>query len=421
MKLQSVRGTYDILPPESFIWEWIESKTRNLFNCFNYKEIKTPVFEVTELFNRTIGDCTDIVLKEMYTFQDKKGRSLTLRPEGTASVVRACLQHKLIQQNYINKLFYFGPMFRYERPQAGRQRQFHQTGIEIIGSSFPCADIEAILLLKAFFNELGLDDIKFRINTTGSRASRPMLNQALKEALEPNINNMCNDCILRFSRNVLRVYDCKVPSCKKIIQKLPAFAGILNADDQSHFDEVKAGLDALKIEYKVDPHLVRGLDYYTRTIFEVYTDKLGACDALAGGGRYDGLFEEMGSSEIIPAVGFAIGIERVINVLKNMKLLPSQPRHEIMVINFGGSAYLHSLKLTNRLRCSGYLVDFDLSGRSVKAQFRTAGREGFRFAIVMGEEEIIKQTVKLKDLFQQTEIELTEEQLVRFLHESIKK
>ncbi|EKD28753.1 MAG: Histidyl-tRNA synthetase, partial [uncultured bacterium] len=274
MTIQNIRGTCDILPETSYIWEWMEEKARGVFANFHFKEIRTPIFEATELFSRSIGDTSDIVSKEMYTFADKKGRSITLRPEGTASVVRACIQHKLIQPGTVNKLFYIGPMFRYERPQAGRQRQFHQIGIEIINAGGFLADVEAILLLRNLFEAFGINDLKIRINTTCSRAFKPELNALLREKIKSHVSKLCPDCQERYEKNVLRIYDCKIPSCKEIIALFPKFRELLNKEDLEYFEKVKQGLELLGINYEVDDFLVRGLDYYTRTIFEIYSEKL---------------------------------------------------------------------------------------------------------------------------------------------------
>lgn len=411
MSIQNIRGTVDILPDTIHIWQWIEKKTRNIFKRFNFCEIRTPVFESTDLFLRTIGEGTDIVTKEMYTFADKKGRSITLRPEGTASIVRAMIQHKLIQPNIINKVFYIGPMFRYERPQAGRQRQFHQIGIEVTGSDKPEADIETISLLKYFFEELGIKDVKFRINSTGSRHLRENLNNAIKERVTPSLSKLCPDCHIRYEKNVLRIYDCKVPSCKEIIKTLPGISFLLSDEDKKHFEEVKSGLDALQIEYEVDDRLVRGLDYYTRTIYEAYSDKLGAQDAIAGGGRYDNLFEDMGAGYNVPSVGFAIGIERVVNLLLALNADIPNDSLDIFAINAGCTLEEH-LKLVNYLRNAGYKVDYDILRRSVKAQFRAADKLKAKLIILRGSEEIEKKTVKIKVLETGKEIEASYNQII---------
>jgi len=420
MKIQSTRGTYDILPDTCHVWGWLEATTRDLFRRFNFKEIRTPVFEKTELFMRTIGEETDIVSKEMYSFLDRKNRSLTLRPEGTASIVRSFIEHKLLQENVVNKVFYIGPMFRYERPQAGRQRQFHQLGVEIIGSDNAVADIEAISLLKSFFEEIGLDDVKFRINSTGSFESRPRLSKTLKGILASHIQDMCADCRIRYEKNVLRVYDCKVKGCQDVIQTLPGINELLEKDDIIHFTEVTKGLDALGIKYKIDNKLVRGLDYYTRTIFEAYSDKLGACDALAGGGRYDGLFQELGASMNVGAVGFAVGIERVINVLNTLNNLPAESTPDIFMIGSAAENSVLNLELIQKLRKSGFSVEFDLLSRNMKLQFRLASKIKAKVALIQGEEELKNNKIKLKNLALHEEILCDSDNLINKLNEILK-
>jgi len=420
MNIQSIRGTYDILPDTCHVWEWLETKARGLFCRFNFKEIRTPVFEQTELFMRTIGEQTDIVSKEMYSFLDRKNRSLTLRPEGTASIVRSFLEHKLLQENVVSKVFYMGPMFRYERPQAGRQRQFHQLGIEIIGSDKPVADIEAIFLLKSFFEEIGLDDVKFRINSTGSFEARSGLNKNLKDILASHIQDMCADCRVRYEKNVLRIYDCKNKNCQEIIKTLPGINELLGQDDIVHFTEVTKGLDALGIEYVIDNRLVRGLDYYTRTIFEAYSDKLGACDALAGGGRYDGLFKELGSSGNIGAVGFAVGIERVINILNRLNNLPVEKKPDIFMISSTAENAILNFKLIQKLRRLGFSVEFDLLNRNMKPQFRLASKINASIALIQGEEELMNNKIKVKNLALHEEIVCDSNDLIDKLNEILK-
>ena len=420
MEIQNARGTVDILPDTSYVWEWMEDKARTLFGNFNYREIRTPVFEPTELFGRSIGEGTDIVTKEMYTFPDKKGRSLTLRPEGTASVVRACLQHKISQPGMIQKLFYIGPMFRYERPQEGRQRQFHQAGVEIIGSASPLADIEAIALLKALLHDLGLTQVRFRLNSTGSREMRGNITEKLREILKEFIPQMCPDCRMRYEKNVLRVYDCKVPECKKIVATLPGLSEMLAPEDKEHFDSVKKGLEGLGIEYELDDRLVRGLDYYTRTIFEAYSTELGSCDAIAGGGRYDGLFSEMGSPHPVPAVGFAVGMERILNLLKESGKLPQPKSPAVYFVSFDEQNALTNLPLVLKLREAGISVEFELTPKSVKSQFKSADREKATFALVRGETEIASGKVKVKVLSDRSELEISESDLVDYLLKNVK-
>ena len=413
--IQNIRGTVDILPDTSYIWEWFENKARGLFSSFGYREIRTPVFEQTELFSRSIGEGTDIVSKEMYSFEDKKGRGLTLRPEGTACVVRSALQHKLISQGILQKLFYIGPMFRYERPQEGRQRQFHQTGVEILGSASPLADIEAIVLLKSLLDTLGLKQVKFRINSAGSRHLRSEMTNRLRDVLKPYLSSLCPDCHMRFEKNVLRVYDCKVAGCKEVTAKLPGLYEMLAEEDRQHFEEVKKGLTRCGIEYELDDRLVRGLDYYTRTLFEAYSTALGACDAIAGGGRYDNLFSEMGSLESVPAVGFAVGMERIINLLTQLGQLPQKPALQLFLVHFSEVNALENMKLISELRNAGFSVEMELMQKSIKAQFKSAERCGAKIAIVRGEDEIVNKKVKVKKLADRTEWEVPEAELIEHL------
>ncbi len=415
--IQNIRGTVDILPSQSHVWEWIENKARNLFQRFHLTEIRTPIFEATELFQRSIGEASDIVNKEMYTFADKKGRSITLRPEGTASVVRSCLQNKLTSPNTVQKLFYIGPMFRYERPQAGRQRQFHQIGVEMMGSDRPVADVEAILLLQSFFKEIGIGDLRFRVNSTGSRANRPHLNQELRKIVEPQLAKLCPDCHGRFEKNILRVYDCKLPGCQEIISHFPGIRNFLTEEDQNYFQEVLKGLNLCNVKYELNDHLVRGLDYYTHTIFEAYSNDIGACDALAGGGRYDGLFEDMGSEVPVPAVGFALGMERVFNVLQSMNRLPVPPPLDVFVVAHDEAQTLQNLKIVQQLRDAGFSVDFDLLGRKMKNQFRLATQSNARLALIRGGDEAARGAVKIKVLASHEEKEISENHLVDKLKE----
>jgi histidyl-tRNA synthetase len=416
-----MRGTADILPDAARTWEWMERRIRDLFRRFHYGEIRTPAFEPTDLFRRSIGEGTDIVNKEMYTFPDRKGRSITLRPEGTAGVVRALIQHRLLEPNVVSKYFYLGPMFRYERPQAGRQRQFHQAGIEIVGSNRPEADVEAVALLRAFFLELGLGEVRFRVNTTGGRAFRPELNRILKQRLAPVKEALCTDCRERFSRNVLRIYDCKVPRCRDEIARLPGIRDLLPESDRDHFESVLRGLERLGISFEIDDRLVRGLDYYTRTIFEAYSDSLGACDALAGGGRYDALFEEMGAGREVPAVGFAVGMERVLQALSGADKLPAFPGPDAFMIRAGAVDCFDVLETADRLRRLGFSVASDLLGKSVKGQFRLADRLGARFALIRGERETESGAYRIKDLQTGEEEQVSETGLAARLGEKLGK
>ncbi|NQT30285.1 MAG: histidine--tRNA ligase, partial [Candidatus Saganbacteria bacterium] len=319
MKYSVPRGTKDILPEETSLWQYLEQTCRQIFDLYNYSEIRTPIFEKTELFTRSIGQTTDIVSKEMYEFKDRKGRSLTLRPEETAPVVRACVENNLISLDKITKLYYIGPMFRYERPQAGRQRQFHQAGVEVFGSADPLVDAEVILLNMQLFDALGLKNLEVDINSVGCKKCRPEYQKKLKTYFKNNIKHMCVECQERFEKNPLRILDCKEVKCQKFVNDAPASIDMLCPECSEHFAKVIEYLKEAGCNFKINNRLVRGLDYYTKTSFEIVSNQLGAQNAVSGGGRYDTLVAELGGKSI-PAVGFAIGLERVIEIIKNDKL-----------------------------------------------------------------------------------------------------
>ena len=398
MKYSIPRGTKDILPDQTPLWQNLEQTCRNIFDLYNYKEIRTPIFEKTELFTRSIGTTTDIVSKEMYEFKDRKGRSLTLRPEETAPVVRACLENNLIGPDLITKLYYIGPMFRYERPQAGRQRQFHQAGIEVFGSADPLVDVEVIQMNVALFKALGLTDLSVNINSVGCKNCRPEYRKQLRSFLKNNIKNMCQDCQERFEKNPLRVLDCKEAKCQKYIEKAPASADILCADCKTHFDGVMEGLRDGEIAVQVNNRLVRGLDYYTKTTFEIVSGKLGAQNAVSGGGRYDTLVEELGGKSI-PAVGFAIGLERVIEIIKNDKLkIKNEGKIILFIATLGEKAKKIGFDLLSKARKQGIAADMDYLGKSLKAQMKAADRIRAKYVYIIGEDELAKKSAVLKNM-----------------------
>jgi histidyl-tRNA synthetase len=396
--IKSLRGTTDILPPESALWEFVEQQARTLFRQYGYEEIRIPVFERTELFVRTIGETTDIVEKEMYTFKDRKGRSLTLRPEGTAGVVRACLQNKIFGQK-IQKLYYLGPMFRYERPQAGRQRQFYQIGVELFGTSSPLADAEVIALMVRFVEKIGLSGVSVNVNSLGDDESVSTFKQRLKDFIEPKAEMLCADCRRRLERNILRVLDCKVPSCREVLDDpgLPVLKDSLSPGARVHYEKVLAMLDQLGIQYREEPRLVRGLDYYTHTIFEVTHSSLGSQDALGGGGRYDNLVESIGGAAV-PGIGFAMGVERLIMVLKELQADENESRIDVFLVSLDEQALEENLVLADRLRRAGVSAVSGYEKQSVKSQMRQANNLGVKRVVMRGQEERAAGSYKLKNM-----------------------
>ncbi|MGB9613655.1 MAG: histidine--tRNA ligase [Candidatus Margulisiibacteriota bacterium] len=398
MKYTAPRGTKDILPDETPVWQYLENTCRGVFEIYNYQEIRTPIFEVTELFTRSIGSTTDIVKKEMYEFKDRKGRSLTLRPEETAPVVRACLENNLISPDQLTKLYYFGPMFRYERPQAGRQRQFHQAGVEAFGSADPRLDAEIIQLAVKLFEKIGLKNLEVEINSVGCKLCQPSFREAIQQYFVKYVKDMCEDCKERLKLNPLRILDCKEGPCQKYISKAPASVDYLCADCKTHFEEVVGWLGRLGVRYRINDRLVRGLDYYTKTTFEVVSKQLGAQNAICGGGRYDDLVEELGGKPI-PAMGFALGLERVVEVLKNEKLIMKNGGKIILFIaTVGEEAKGIGFDLLTKVREKGIAADMDYLGKSLKAQMKTADRLGAKYVYIVGEEELTKRIAVLRNM-----------------------
>ncbi len=398
-KIQTPRGTRDQLPQETYRWLFLEREIRKIFERFNFLEIRTPVFEETELFARGVGETTDIVQKEMYTFEDRGGRSLTLRPEMTASVVRAYIQHALWNQGGVQKFSYISPMFRQERPQAGRLRQFHQFGVEILGTASPLADVEVIALAMEIFTHLGLTDLTLKINSVGCPKCRPRYKEALREALRDVRGQLCKDCQVRYDTNPLRILDCKNPTCRELTKDVPSIEEFLCDDCKAHFTRVREGLDALAISYEVDKRLVRGLDYYTRTAFEIVSNELGSQDAVCGGGRYDRLVAELGGPDV-PGVGFAAGMERLMAIMEKKGLhLGDVPAPDVYLVALGDAAVHKAvLPLAQTLRRAGFRCELDLAERSMKAQLRDANRQQARFAVIVGEDELAKKHAQVKDL-----------------------
>ena len=392
--LRCIEGTKDYFGDEGKRYSKAMAAAQDTFWKFGYEQITTPIFERTELFARGIGEATDIVEKEMYTFQPSSD-SLTLRPEGTAGVVRAYLQHNLHKQGGLSKLWYAGPMFRRERPQKGRQRQFNQVGIEALGSSDPLLDAEVIAMGLTYYRSLGITGIKTRLNSIGCPKCRPQYVAELKKAVEPLLPKLCKSCQARYEKNVLRIVDCK--KCAELTRDLPASYDHLCSECSDHFDKVRLALDAFSVDYDLDKTLVRGLDYYTRTVFEYTSSALGAQDAIGGGGRYDGLVAELGGPDT-PAVGFAIGIERVMIAMEALSCCNCSAPLMVYGIGLGESGHRAMSGLISRVRAVGMSADMDYEDKSMKAQMRTANRRGALLALILGDSELEQGIVIVKDM-----------------------
>lgn len=411
MSIQIPRGTQDIRPGDVEKWQLIESKARELCNLYQYKEIRTPIFEHTELFLRSVGDTTDIVQKEMYTFLDRGGRSITLRPEGTASTVRAFVEHKMFgDANQPVKLYYMGPMFRYERPQAGRFRQFVQFGIEALGSADPAIDAEVISLAMSLYKSLGLKKLKLVINSLGDKESRSAHREALIQHFSPRIGEFCHDCQSRLDKNPMRILDCKKDRNHELMKSAPSIIDYLNEESKNYFDKVQKYLTALNIPYEVDPNLVRGLDYYNHTAFEIMSDAegFGSITTLCGGGRYNGLVEEIGGPET-PGIGFALSIERFIAALDAENIeLSTNPGIDCYIVSLGEEAKDYSVSLLQQLRAAGFSAERDYLNRKIKAQMKAADRLHASYVAILGEDEIKANKINVKSMAtgEQTELEL---------------
>ncbi|XYQ03945.1 histidine--tRNA ligase [Bacillus safensis] len=418
MSFNIPRGTQDILPGESERWQYVEQIARDTCATFQYKEIRTPIFEHTELFARGVGESTDIVQKEMYTFEDKKGRSITLRPEGTASTVRSYVENKLFAQPaQPTKLYYIGPMFRYERPQTGRYRQFYQFGIEAIGSKDPAIDAEVISLAMSVYEKAGLSNLKLVINSLGDKESRADYRTALVKHFEPRIEEFCHDCQTRLHQNPLRILDCKKDRDHELMTTAPSIQDYLNEESRTYFEKVKQYLSDIGIEYVVDPNLVRGLDYYNHTAFEIMSNAegFGAITTLAGGGRYDGLVEGIGGPES-PGIGFAMSIERFLSAIDAEGIeLPLQDGIDLYIAALGDEAKDYSVSLLNRLRKEGISSEMDYTGKKLKGQFKAADRLKAKFIAVLGEDELAQQIVNVKDTTTGEQIEVKLDELIQML------
>ncbi|MDO9536518.1 MAG: histidine--tRNA ligase [Bacillota bacterium] len=419
MAFKAPRGTRDMLPLESDKWNFVERKFRELCYNYNFAEIRTPVFEETELFVRSAGEESDVVKKEMYIFKDRGGRELALRPEGTAGVVRAYLEHSLHNNAQPVKLFYYGPMFRYDRPQAGRQRQFYQMGIEIFGTKDPASDVEVIKFTADFFSKLGFKDLKLHINSVGCPECRPLFQKDLEEFARTKISLLCGDCRKRALNNPLRLLDCKNDSCREVMKDSSPINAYLCSSCGTHFEDVLKLLKALNISFYVDSGLVRGLDYYTNTAFEFLSCQLGSQNALGGGGRYDNLVEHCGGPQV-PGVGMAVGVERILLALEKEELFPvkDQPEGVFLAVE-STDLWEERFNLLYLLRDNDFRVETDYLNRSLKAQMKFANRNSFRFVIIMGVEDKSKGIVKLRDMVNGEQVELSFEKIPAFLRKKI--
>ncbi|MFB4166575.1 histidine--tRNA ligase [Virgibacillus sp. JSM 102003] len=422
MSIKAPRGTVDTLPQEAKKWQFVEDQLKDVCGRFHFDEIRTPLFEHTELFQRGVGDSTDIVQKEMYTFEDRGGRSLTLRPEGTASVARAFVENKLFgNPSQPVKLYYFAQMFRYERPQKGRMRQLNQFGVEVLGSADPAVDAEVIDLAMMCYQELGLKSLKLVINSLGDNESRNNHRQALVNHFSPYKAELCSDCQVRLDQNPLRILDCKTDSDHPAMQNAPSILDYLNEESRNYFDQVQNYLTKMGIEYEVDKNLVRGLDYYNHTAFEIMSeaDGFGAIATLAGGGRYNGLIEELDGPST-PGIGFGMGMERLMMALEaENRGMSIDDRLDCFIVAVGDEAEKEAVRLLHELRRSGIQADKDYQGRKMKAQFKAADRFKAKYVLILGEDEIERKIVNVKELDTGEQLEVPIEQLVEKMHEKL--
>lgn len=407
--IQSVRGFRDVLGQEVALWQRVECAAREVLERYGFREIRIPLLERTELFARSIGESTDIVEKEMYSFPDRSGVSLTLRPEATAGILRAYIEHALYQSDPVQKLYFMGPMFRYERPQKGRYRQFHQIDAEVLGSSDPRTDAELLAALRAFFQELGLEELEFQLNSLGCPECRPGFRARVVTYLEGRRGSLCADCSRRLFLNPLRIYDCKVEACRQAVQGAPSILEGLCRACVEHLENVKEHLSLLGVPFSTNPFIVRGLDYYRRTTFEVLSGALGAQNAVCGGGRYDGLIEELGGPDL-PGIGFAIGEERLVSILGQKGLVLERPP-ELFVAALGEKATKEAFLRVEQARRAGIKAEMDLRGGSLKAQLRRADKLGARRVLILGEKELATGRAPLRDMLKASQVEIQLDQL----------
>lgn len=395
---KAIKGTKDVLPSEVYKNQYIEATCLTVAENFGYKEMRTPVFEHTELFQRGVGDTTDVVQKEMYTFDDKGGRSITLRPEGTAGAARSFLENGLSNEALPQKICYLTSCYRYEKPQAGRLREFHQFGIECFGATSPLADAEMIALAKQIFDELGVKDLHLELNSIGCPTCRAEYHKALKEYFASRVDELCDTCRDRLDRNPMRILDCKSPVCSEIAKGAPVVLDYLCDECKEHFEKTKSYLDAMNIEYIVNPQIVRGLDYYTKTVFEFVADSIGAQGTVCGGGRYDGLIEELGGQHT-PSLGFAMGLERLQLVMEAQGCEFPEPSHpDLFIVAMGDKATLKAVEIAKDMRDEGYSVVYDLNGRSLRAQMKYADKINAKYNVVIGDNEVDTKSAVLKDM-----------------------
>ena len=400
MKLvaDAIKGTQDALPKESYKWQYIEKVVKSVASQFDFKEIRTPVFEKTELFQRGVGDTTDVVQKEMYTFEDKGGRSITLRLEGTAGAIRSILEHGLFNEALPIKAYYITSCYRYEKPQAGRLREFHQFGVECVGAKSPLADAEVIMLGKSVLDTLGIKNISLEINSIGCPKCRAEYTKALKEYFAKYTNDLCETCLSRLERNPMRILDCKSPVCSKIAEDAPVILDYLCDECKEHFEKVKSYLTNAKVQFVVNPKIVRGLDYYTKTVFEFITTEIGSQGAVCAGGRYDGLSEELGGPNL-PSLGFAMGLERALLLMEKQGCeFPNDNTADVYIAPMGEKAEAKAIELCKALRDEGFSAVTDYSSRGLKAQMKYADKIGAKFSMVIGDNEIESGKATLKNM-----------------------
>lgn len=418
LEIKSIKGTQDVLPAQSYKWQFVERLFLDTARLYGFKEMRTPVFEETRLFTRSVGDTTDVVQKEMYTFTDKGGRDLTLRPEGTAGINRAVLQSGLINEALPVKVSYNISCFRNEKPQAGRFRQFHQLGVEMFGSASPSADVEVISFVNDFFAILGIEGLSLEINSIGCPTCRKEYHTALKQYFEARKGELCETCLTRLDKNPMRILDCKSPVCKEIAKDSPAVLDYLCDDCKAHFEGLKKRLDALNIAYVVNPRIVRGLDYYNKTVFEFVSGDIGAQSTVCGGGRYDGLLKSLGGNDQ-PALGFAMGIERLLMVAEAQGVeIPAPQPCDLYIASIGEEASIRALQLVTDLRNEGFYAECDTMGRSVKAQMKYADKIEALFSMVLGENELAENKANIKNMQTGESCEIMlDESLVKFLYD----
>ncbi|MGZ3606133.1 MAG: histidine--tRNA ligase [Thermodesulfobacteriota bacterium] len=416
MEIKAVRGFNDVLLDEIGKWQYVEKTAREVFEGFGFSEIRIPILEATELFSRGIGEATDIVEKEMYTFKDRSGNSLTLRPEATASMARAYLEHQLYSFDPVAKLYCIGPMFRYERPQKGRYRQFYQIDAEVFGVENPMVDAEVIVMLVHFLKKVGLENLELQINSLGDRVCRPRYREELKKFFTSKSFQLCEDCQRRLQTNPLRIFDCKVETCQAAIADAPKVSDFICSECQKHFDKVKEYLTMAGLTYILNPRMVRGLDYYTRTAFEVVSNQLGAQNAVTGGGRYDNLFQEIGGLDV-PGIGFAVGMDRLVSLLPKDKDFVHHPHLFVAVL--GEEPLKEAYRIINQLHLAGVQAELDYEGKSLKSQMRRADKLKARYALILGEEELKKGKAVLRNMETKSQEEIPMANLLETLKSKI--